>query len=86
LPLDQNISRAHAPEIKHQRKSRIVAHRDSLAIDDRQRKTGALQNAAKLADVGERRDARRDTALDFNFGGGKCRAQFGQAVSADQCR
>ena len=66
-PLDQDIGRAHAPEIMHQRKRAVVAHHDAIDVGDRQRKARALQQRADIAQIGERRDARRHAALAFGF-------------------
>ena len=48
------------------------------------RKSGALQQRAEFAQIGERRDARRDAAFDLAFGCAKDLAQFGKRVAADQ--
>ena len=85
-PLDQDIGRAHPPEILHQRKRAVVAHHDAIDVGDRQREAGALQQRADIAQIGERRDARRHAALAFGFGGGKGLPQLGQRIAADHRR
>ena len=52
-------------------------------VGDRQRKARALQQRAEIAQVGERRDARRHAAFDFGLGLRERLTQFGQAVAAD---
>ena len=85
-PLDQDIGRAHAPQIVHQRERIVVTHHDAIDIGDRQRKAGALQQRADIAQIGERRDARRHPAFAFGFGRGKGLPQFGQRIAADHRR
>ena len=82
----QHIGRAHAAQIAHQRKNRLVAHGQPVGIDHRQSEAGALQQRAQLAQIGERRDPRRDAAFDLAFGLREGFAQFGEAVAADQRR
>ena len=65
---------------------RLVAHGQPVAIDHRQRKSGALQQRAELAHIGERRHAWRDAAFDLALGLREGFAQFGEAVAADQRR
>jgi len=68
--LHQNIGRAHAPEIRHQREGAVVARHDAIDIGDRQREARALQQRAHVAQIGKRRDARRDpTPFAFGFRG-----------------
>ncbi len=81
--LGQHIGRAHAPQILHQREGIVVAHHDAIDIRHRQRKAGALQQRADVAQVGERRDARRDAAFNLGLGGGERLTQFGQRLAAD---
>ena len=84
--LDQRIGRAHAAQIVHQRERRGVAHGDAVDVGDRQREARALQQRAEIAQIGERRDARRDAALDLGLGRGERLAQLGQAFAADHRR
>ena len=44
---------------------RGVAHGHAVDIGHRQREAGALQQRAEIAQIGERRDARRDAAVDL---------------------
>ena len=67
----QRVGRAHAAQIVHQREGERIAHRDAIDVGDRQRKAGALQQRAEIAQIGERRDPRRDAAFDFGFGRGE---------------
>ena len=85
-PFDQNIGRAHPPEIGHQRERAVVAHHDAIDVGDRQRKPGALQQRADIAQIRERRDARRYPALAFGFRRGKGLPQLGQRIAADHRR
>ena len=71
-------------QVAHQSEDRIVAHRQPVAVDHRQREAGALHERAQFTQISEWRNARRDAALDLAFGGGEGLAQFGQAVAADQ--
>ena len=65
---------------------RGIAHRQPVDIGHRQREARALQQRAHVAQVGERRNARRDAVLDLGFGGREGLAQFGQRVAADERR
>ena len=47
-------------------------------------KSRALQQGAEIAQIGKRRDARRDAAFDLAFGGGKGLAQFGERLAAEK--
>ena len=85
-PLDQDIGRAHAPQIVHQRERVVVAHHDAIDVGDRQREAGALQQRADVAQIGERRDARRHPAFAFGFGRGERLPQLGQRIAADHRR
>ena len=85
-PLDQNIGRAHPPEIGHQRKRAVVAHHDAIDVGDRQRKACALQQRADIAQIGKRRDARRYPALAFGFRRGKGLPELRQRIAADHRR
>ncbi len=85
-PLDQNVGRAHPPQILHQRERVVVAHHDAIDVGDRQRKAGALQQRADIAQIGKRRDARRHAAFAFGFGRGKGLPQLGQRIAADHRR
>ena len=85
-PLEQNIGRAHPPQIGHQRERVVVAHHDAIDVGDRQRKARALQQRADIAQIGERRDARRNAAFAFGFRRGKGLPQFGQRIAADHRR
>jgi hypothetical protein len=69
--LHQNIGRAHPPQIGHQGECVVVAHHHAVDIGDRQRETSALQQRADIAQIGKRRDAGRDPAFAFGFGGGR---------------
>ena len=57
-PLDENIGRAHPPEIGHQRKRAVVAHHDAIDVGDRQREARALEQRTEVTEVGEGRDPR----------------------------
>ena len=85
-PLDQNIGRAHAPQIVHQRERVVVAHHDAIDVGDRQRKARALQQRADIAQIGKRRDARRHAALAFGFRRRKGLPELGQRIAADHRR
>ena len=85
-PLDQDIGRAHAPQILHQRKRAVVAHHRAIDIGDRQGKTCALQQRADIAQIGKWRDPGRHAALAFGFGGRKTLPQLGQRVAAEHRR
>ena len=80
------IGRAHAAQVVHQRERRVVAHGQPVDIGDRQRKARALQQRAQLAQIGERRNPRRDAALDLGLGLREGLAQLGQRVAAEQRR
>ncbi len=82
----QDVGRAHAPQIGHQREGVVVAHHERIDIGDRQRKTRALQQAADIAEIGERRDARRDPAFAFGLRRGEGLTQLRQRVAADHRR
>ena len=82
----QHIGRAHPPQILHQRERVVVAHHDAVDVGDRQRKTCALQQRADIAQVGERRHARRHSALKLGFRRRKRLPQFGQRIAADHRR
>ena len=82
----QNIGRAHAPQILHQRERAVVAHHDAIDVGDRQRKARALQQRADVAQIGERRDAGRHAAFAFGFRRGKGLPQLGQRIAADHRR
>ena len=83
--LDQSCRRP-CGEVLHQRERRGVAHRDPVDVGDRQREPRALKQRAEIAQVGERRDARRHAAFDLGLGLGKRRAQLGRDVAADHRR
>ena len=85
-PLHQDVGRAHAPQILHQRERVVIAHHDAVDIGDRQREAGALQQRADVAQIGKRRDAGRNPAFAFGFRRGKGLPQFGQRVAADHRR
>ena len=70
----------------HQCQWIIVAHRHPVAVDHRQRKSGALQQRAKVANIGEGRNPRRDSAFDLAFRFGEGFAQYAQTVAADHRR
>ena len=63
--LGQRVGGAHAAQVVHQRERRCIAHGDAVDVGDRQREARALQQRAEIAQIGERRDARRDAAFDF---------------------
>ena len=84
--LDQNVGRAHAAQIVHQRERAVVAHHDAVDVGDRQRKARALQQRADVAQIGKRRHARRHPAFAFGFGRGKGLPQLGQRIAADHRR
>jgi len=52
-PLEQNIGRAHPPDISHQRERAVVAHHDAVDVGDRQRQPGALQQRTDIAQIEE---------------------------------
>ena len=52
--LAQYVGRAHAPQILHQRKRVRVTDDQRIDVGDRQRKAGALQQCAEIAQIGER--------------------------------
>ena len=85
-PLDQDIGRAHAPQIRHQRERAVVAHHDAIDVGDRQRKARALQQRADIAQIGKRRDPRRHAAFAFGFRRRERLPQLGQRVAADHRR
>ena len=80
----QRVGRAHAPQIAHQGERSVVAHGDAIDVGHRQRKAGALQQSAELAQIGEWRDARRSAAFDFALGRGKGLPQLGERLAAEQ--
>ena len=69
-----------------ERERRRVAHRDAVDIGDRQRKARALQQRAEIAQIGKRRDPRRNPALDLRLGRRKRLAQLGERLAAEQRR
>ena len=73
-------------EIGHQRERAVIAHHDAIDVGDRQRKARALQQAADIAQIGKRRDARRHPAFEFGFGGGEGLPELGQRIAADHRR
>ena len=85
-PLDQDVGRAHPPQILHQRKRAVVAHHDAIDVGDRQRKARALQQRADIAQIGKRRDPRRHSAFAFGFRRRKGLPQLGQRIAADHRR
>ena len=68
----------------HQREGGIVAHGDPVDIGDRQREARTLQQRAEIAQIGERRDARRNAAFDFAFRRGEGLPQLGQRLAAER--
>ena len=65
----------------------FVAHGHAIDVGDRQRKAGALQQRAEVAQIGERRDARRDAAFDLAFGRGKaCRSSVSVSPPSSAAR
>jgi predicted amidophosphoribosyltransferase len=68
----------------HQGEGRIVTHNESIDIGHRQRKAGALQQSAEIAQIGERRDAGRYSGLDLGLGGGKGLPQLGERLPAEK--
>ena len=80
---NERIGRAHAPQIVHQAKRGIVAHGEPIDIGHRQRKSGALQQSAEFAQIGERRNARRERRLRSRF---RRRRRIGAARSASRRR
>ena len=84
--LGERIGGAHAAKFRHQREGRGVAHGQAIDVGHRQREAGALKQRAQFAHVGERRDMRRDAALDLGLGGREGLAQLGQRVAAEQRR
>ena len=68
----------------HQRERRGIAHGEPVDVGDRQREARALQQGAGVAQIGERRDARRDAVLDLGLGRGEGLAQLDQGVAADE--
>ena len=80
--IDQRVGRAHGAQIPDQPEHRVVAHRQRLDIGDRQRKAGALQQGAGVADIGERRDARAGAAIELGLGGDQAFAQLGKRAAA----
>ena len=85
-PLDQDIGRSHPPQIGHQRERAVVAHHDAIDVGDRQRKARALQQAAYVAQIGKRQDARRHAAFAFDFRRRKGLPQLGQRIATDHRR
>src|SRR5262249_42830734 len=84
--LPQYIGRAHAPEVAHQGKNRIVAHEKPLVINNWQCKPGALQKRPKFTHVGKGGNARRDASLNLALSRSDGFAQFSQTLPANQGR
>ena len=80
--LDHQVALAHGAEVAHQGERIVVLDLDGLAVGHRQGEARALQQARRVAQIGERRDARAQAALDLAFGRGQGLAQLPQRGAA----
>ena len=71
-----------APRSRIRRERAFVFDLDRLAVGHRQGKARALQQARGVAQIGERRDARAEAALDLAFRRGQRLAQLPQGGAA----
>src|SRR5271157_2056662 len=68
---DQRVGLPVGPQVAQQPERVGVAERDVLAVDDRQREAGPLQQPGTVPQLGERRDAGRHAAGDLGLGLGQ---------------
>ena len=67
-PADHEVAFAHAAQIAHQGEGALVFDLDRLAVGHRQGKARPLQQARRVAQVGEGRDAGAQSAIDLALG------------------
>ena len=84
--LEEEVGRAHPPQIVHQGKGVVIAHHNAVDIGHRKCKPGPLQQRADIAQIRKRRHARRDTALAFGLGRRERLPQLGERIAADHGR
>ena len=80
----ERVGRPKGAKIANEREHVGVARDDAVAVDDRQRQAGALQERSQRANVGERRYARRCAAENFAFGDGQRVSQLKERVAAGE--
>ena len=80
--LAHEIAFAHCAELAHQRQRVVVLDVDGLAVRHRQGKARALQQAGRVAQIGERRDTRAEAAFDLALGRAQRLAQLPQRGAA----
>lgn len=75
---------AHGAQIAHEMQRRGIADLQRQAVGDRQREARALQERARLADLGHRRNSRRKSAAQLRFGLCEAGAQFMQGAAPEE--